>query len=365
MFRNREFKKLIFISLSFVLIEIWLVLNLNKVFQSQQKDWKITIIVCFVSIIVVYVVYIVWFTAMRYRKIAYLSKWLFKLQGSDDDSIAAHIEELKQMTGHEEYKLSDYVEGELSILQNDIHKVTVRMIELNEKLLKDKTYLADTLADISHQLKTPMTSMMVMADLLNDENLPSDKRQEFTGNIQNQLERMEWLLSTLLKMSKLDAGTLKLNISKVDIKKMLEKSVSHLIIPMELKNQTLTIVCNESVGESIMGNLDENWTVEAISNIVKNCMEHTPEGGSINIEYGENPIYTYISISDTGEGISEEDLPHIFERFYKGKNAGKDSVGIGLAFAKQIINMENGSIEVTSKNGEGSCFFVKFYKSSV
>ena len=114
-----------------------------------------------------------------------------------------------------------------------------------------------------------------------------------------------------------------------------------------------------------MLNIDENWTVEAVSNIVKNCMEHTPVDGSIDIEYGENPLYTYINIKDTGEGISNEDLPHIFERFYKGKNAGKDSVGIGLAFARQIINMEKGSIEVTSKKGQGSSFLIKFYKAAV
>lgn len=351
MFRNREFKLLIFISVITLAIEGVLLYYANEV----------TLPIAFV-VLGMYIICIIIFTILRYRRIGRMSQWLFALQGRDNDRISEYIEDLKKLTRHDAYKFTDYVEGELSILQNQLYKVTISMIELNEKLLKDKTYLADTLADISHQLKTPMTSMVVMADLLNDENLPVDKRQEFTANIQNQLERMEWLLSTLLKMSKLDAGTLKLNFTGVDMKNIIEKSVSHLIIPMELKNQTLSIVCREAENERVMLKLDENWTVEAISNIVKNCMEHTPEGGSIDIEYGENPIYAYISITDTGEGISEKDLPHIFERFYKGENAGKDSVGIGLAFARQIINMENGSIEVTSQKGEGSSFFIKFYK---
>lgn len=351
MFRNREFKILIFISLMVLAIEGVLIVNADK----------LTLSIAF-AVLVLYVIYIIIFTVLRYRRIGKMSQWLFALQGRDNDRISEYIEELKKLIRHDAYRFTDYVEGELSILQNQLYKVTISMIELNEKLLKDKTYLADTLADISHQLKTPMTSMLVMADLLNDDNLPADKRQEFTGNIQNQLERMQWLLSTLLKMSKLDAGTLKLNPSNVDMRNIIEKSVSHLVIPIELKNQTLSIACKEAETEKVMLKLDENWTVEAISNIVKNCMEHTPEGGSIDIEYGENPIYTYISIKDTGEGISDKDIHHIFERFYKGENAGKDSVGIGLAFARQIINMENGSIEVTSQKGEGSSFFIKFYK---
>ena len=354
MFRNKEFRLLAAISVAVILVEALLILNMDKARMPAA-----------IGIIVIYVLFVIVFTMLRYKKIGEISQWLFMLQGGDNDRISEHIESLKKLTSHDEYKLTEYVEGELSILQSEIYKVTVRMIELNERLLRDKTYLADTLADMSHQLKTPMTSMMVMADLLNDSNLPADKRQEFTGNIQSQLERMEWLLSTLLKMSKLDAGTLKLNLSPVKAEQVIEKAVSHLIIPMELKNQNLTIRCKDEKNKNILLNIDENWTVEAVSNIVKNCMEHTPASGSIDIEYGENPLYTYIRIKDTGEGISNEDLPHIFERFYKGKNAAKDSVGIGLAFARQVINMENGSIEVSSRKGEGSSFFIKFHKGAV
>lgn len=372
MFRNKEFKRLIAISVIAVLLELCLLFNMDRVIYNIGKGSKTIFIVLEMTLIVVYIMYIVAFTTARYKKIDTLSKWLFKLQGRDTDSIATYIEDLKRLTSHDEFKLDNYVEGELSILQSDIHKVTVRMIELNERLLKDKTYLADTLADMSHQLKTPMTSMMVMADLLNDGNLPADKREEFTKNIQNQLERMEWLLSTLLRMSKLDAGTLKLNPELADIENVLRKSVEHLLIPMELKNQTLTIKrsdiaekdydLQENGAEPLYVKLDVNWTVEAIANIVKNCMEHTPVDGRIDIAYGKNPLYDYIAIEDNGAGIVEEDLPHIFKRFYKGKNASKDSVGIGLAFAKQIINMENGSIDVTSTPNQGTKFLIKIYR---
>ena len=292
MFRNKEFKRLFLVSVIALLAELLLLLN-TKVFK-----------VCVMAVMVMYVVYVLYFTIVRYRKIESMSKFLFKLQGRDTDSIATYIEELKNLSSHDEFKLENYVEGELSILQSDIHKVTVRMIELNERLLKDKTYLADTLADISHQLKTPMTSMMVMSDLLNDGELPPDKRAEFTKNIQNQLSRMEWLLTTLLRMSKLDAGTLKLNIESVDLERLIKKSVEHLLIPIELKNQNLVILRDDSQDTSLYIRADENWTVEAIANIVKNCMEHTPIDGSITIKYGANPLYDFIIIADNGVGIS-------------------------------------------------------------
>ncbi len=362
MLRNREFKGLILVSILVLVAELFIGLLLGEVLTIGIELDKALLIGGNVLLICGYIVYVVIFTIGRYRRISKMSKWLFKLQGNNSDSISSYIEELKNLTSHDEFKMKNYVEGELSILQSDIHKVTVRMIELNERLLKDKTYLADTLADISHQLKTPMTSMMVMADLLNDGELPAYKRQEFTKNIQNQLERMEWLLTTLLRMSKLDAGTLKLTPKDMDAKCLINRSVEHLLIPIELKNQVLSIGRDDgNEDEPLTINVDENWTVEALANIVKNCMEHTREGGAIHITYGKNPLYNYICIRDNGVGISDEDLPHIFERFYKGKNAAKDSVGIGLAFAKQIINMENGNIEVTSKEGEGSRFLIKFY----
>ncbi|MCI8549159.1 MAG: HAMP domain-containing histidine kinase [Lachnospiraceae bacterium] len=278
--------------------------------------------------------------ALRYRKIASLSVYLRRV-----------------LNGEKKLDIPDNVEGELSILRNDIYKLVTKMETQAELLLDDKRYLADSLSDISHQLKTPMTSMMVMTDILREENLPAEKREVFVRSIRSQLKRMEWLLSSLLKMSKLDAGTIQFKREEVSVKALVEKAVEHLLIPMELKNQTFVV--NIPEGQSLV--CDFQWTAEAISNIVKNCMEHTPEEGRIMI-YSENKgIYTQLVVEDTGEGIAPEDLPHIFERFYKGKNGGKDSVGIGLAMAKHILSIQNGQIEALSEPGKGSRFILRLY----
>lgn len=293
------------------------------------------------------------FTLRRYRHIKKLSEYLTKIQ-----NLSKH-QELKSV--YEEMSLKSYSEGELSILKTEVYKVTRMLIEQKEKLAADKTFLADSLADISHQLKTPLTSLTVMADLLDDRDLPDEKKAEFVENIHIQLNRIEWLVSTLLKMSKLDAGTVILNLKECNIKKLTEKAFNHLIIPMELKNQSLIIEGDKNA----YCICDENWTAEAMANIAKNCMEHTQTGGYIKVTFEENSIYSRIIIEDNGMGIDSEDLPHIFERFYKGKNSSTDSVGIGLAFAKQIIAMENGTIEAGSKLNKGTRFEIRLYKTVV
>lgn len=295
----------------------------------------------------------VFFNVMRYIYIKKLSEYLIKIQ-----NLNSH-EELKSIYWN--MSLKSYSEGELSILKTEVYKVTRMLIEQKERLLSDKTFLADSLADISHQLKTPLTSLTVMADLLEEKDLPDEKRAEFIQNIHVQLNRIEWLVSTLLKMSKLDAGTICLNLKNCNIKKVADRAFSHLLIPMELKNQSL-IVEGDLKACCIC---DENWTAEALANIAKNCMEHTGDGGYIKVSYDENAIYSRIVIEDNGIGIDSEDLPHIFERFYKGKHSSSDSVGIGLAFARQIIAMENGTIDVSSKINSGTRFEIRLYKTVV
>ena len=257
--------------------------------------------------------------------------------------------------------LRDNVEGELSALKNDIYKVTVMLAHQADLLQKDKLYLADTLADISHQLKTPLTSMMVMTDLLEQPDLPAEKRREFTGHIRSQLQRMEWLISSLLKLSKLDAGTIRFKKEQVFLPKLIEKATEHLMLLMDVKQQTLVLDGDSQT--YFLG--DPDWSAEAMTNLIKNCIEHTPSGGTIHIQYESSILATQIIISDTGEGVSKEDLPHIFERFYKGKNSSRDSVGIGLAMAKNIIQRQNGTIEATSEIGKGMTFTIKFYRSIV
>ena len=284
------------------------------------------------------------FTRWRYRQIHLLSGYLRRIAGGD-------------------YSLDvrDNQEGELSILKNEIYKVTVTLSEQASLLKKDKQFLADSLSDISHQLKTPITSMSVMAELLQSENLPQDKRAEFVRNIHSQLERLKWLVSALLKLSRIDAGTIEFKKERIRVRELVSRAVEPILIPMELKGQTLEITGDEDAG--LTG--DMNWTVEALTNIVKNCMEHTPAGGRIAIVFSENSLYTAITISDNGEGIHKQDLPHIFKRFYKGKNAHQDSIGIGLAMSRSIIENQNGTIEVSSEKGKGTTFTVKFYKGVV
>ena len=255
--------------------------------------------------------------------------------------------------------IDDNTEGELSILKNNLYKVITLLQSQNEYLKNDKLYLADSIADISHQLKTPLTSMMVMCELLENEENP-DKRQEFVSVINNQLSKMKWLITNILKISKLDADATEFKREEVSILSVLDDSLKPFALTAELKNIAIQNGANDFVF-----NGDESWTVEAVSNIVKNCLEHTNDGGKIIIASESTNLYNKLTISDNGCGIAEEDLPHIFERFYHGKNSSKDSVGIGLALAKTVFEKENASVTVESEQGRGSVFEIRFYKSVV
>lgn len=255
--------------------------------------------------------------------------------------------------------IDDNTEGELSILKNNLYKVITLLQSQNEYLKNDKLYLADSIADISHQLKTPLTSMMVMCELLENEENP-DKRQEFVAVINNQLSKMKWLITNILKISKLDADATEFKREEVSISKVLDDSLKPFALTAELKNIAIQNGANDFVF-----NGDESWTVEAVSNIVKNCLEHTNDGGKIIIASDSTNLYNKLTISDNGCGIAEEDLPHIFERFYHGKNSSKDSVGIGLALAKTVFEKENASVSVESEQDRGSVFEIRFYKSVV
>lgn len=255
--------------------------------------------------------------------------------------------------------IDDNTEGELSILKNNLYKVITLLQSQNEYLKNDKLYLADSIADISHQLKTPLTSMMVMCELLENEENP-DKRQEFVAVINNQLSKMKWLITNILKISKLDADATEFKREEVSISKVLDDSLKPFVLTAELKNVIIQNGANDFVF-----NGDESWTVEAVSNIVKNCLEHTNDGGKIIIASDSTNLYNKLTISDNGCGIAEEDLPHIFERFYHGKNSSKDSVGIGLALAKTVFEKENASVSVESEQDRGSVFEIRFYKSVV
>ena len=265
----------------------------------------------------------------------------------------------KVLSGNDVPDITDQEEGELSILKTNIYKATTTLKFQKELLADDKRMLADAIADISHQLKTPLTSMMVMNDLLLNEE-DAAKREEFIKTQSSQLGRMNWLIQTLLKLSKLDAGTALLKNEDIKSSVLVSNALKPFEIQMELKD-----IAKNITGPDIDITCDKNWTLEVIQNIIKNCIEHMDEGGLLRIETSETNLYTQIAVSDTGCGIDESDLLHIFERFYKGKNASKDSVGIGLALARTIMTSQHGDIIVESNKGEGSTFFVRFYKTIV
>lgn len=262
-------------------------------------------------------------------------------------------------SGNFDLDIMDNSEGEMSILKNNLYKIMTLLKTQNEQLNTDKLYLADSLADISHQLKTPLTSMMVMSDLLKDEK-NEDKRNEFLSIIEVQLDKMKWLITNLLKISKLDAGTTEFKHEKFNISPVLEKSLKPFYVTCDIREIEID---NEINDFEFVG--DDNWTGEAIENIIKNCIEHTENNGTIKFFSERTNVYNSLFIQDNGCGIAKEDLPHIFERFYHGKNSSSESVGIGLALAKTVLEKERGDIIVKSELGKGSIFELRFYKAIV
>lgn len=258
-------------------------------------------------------------------------------------------------------KLTEYQEGVFSNLKNDIYKITNQLQEQKELLRKEKSQLEITLSDISHQLKTPLTSLYVINNLLEDDKLDSKMRHAFLKKNAQQLQRIEWLVTSLLKLSRLESGTVQLQRKKVKIQDLLTEALDPLQIPMELKKQTLTLQGDKNTSVLI----DFHWTVEAISNIIKNAHEHTPEEGHISLSWEDNPLYVLLTIQDDGEGIDKKDLPHIFERFFKGSHNAKESIGIGLNMSRQILMREDAIVRVESKKQEGTKFFIYFMKRTI
>lgn len=259
------------------------------------------------------------------------------------------------------FDLSRFAEGELSILSSEIYKMTVRLREQADALKKDKIYLADSLADISHQIRTPLTSINLIANFLSEENLNESRRRQLTQELFQLLSRIDWLITTLLKISKLDAGSIQMEHEPVLVGELIKKAANLVAIPMELRNQQLIVHVDGEA--SYQG--DFTWSVEAVGNILKNCMEHTPEGGTITVEVQDNTLFTELVISDDGEGFVEEDIPHLFERFYKGKNAGDNSFGIGLALSRMIVQAQDGTIRAVNGSNGGAAFILRFYKTTI
>lgn len=307
---------------------------------------------CLLAFSVLYILVYYIFTGMRYQKLKQLSLEL--------DSM---------LHNNTPIEFQKYREGELSILESELSKITLRLSEQAAALANDKQFLADSMADISHQIRSPLTSSNLILSLLKEQDLPPGRRQKLLRELTQLLSRIDWLVESLLKMSKMDAGTVTFQHLPVSVLELIKQAAEPLLIPMELREQTLDIIPKEAPLNASDGHGpltpqffgDLAWSTEALLNILKNCMENTPAGGQIQVSFSQNALFTEIVIEDNGPGFTKEDLPHLFERFYKGKNASEHSVGIGLALARMIITQQNGTLKAENRAEGGARFIIKMY----
>jgi signal transduction histidine kinase len=262
-------------------------------------------------------------------------------------------DDIRRIIDGQELDLRNNREGVWGILRNDIHILANLKSEQLNVIEHERDAMKDTLTNISHQIKTPLTSMMIMADLL--ENAPAEKQAEFLSNIRTGLMRLEWLASALLKIAKLDAGTVKFSVESVKSDTLVKLALEPLQILLDIKNQSVEII------DEVELYCDKRWTAEALTNVIKNASEYSPEGSCVLIDFGMNPICKWISVTDSGDGIAGNKITGLFQRF-EGSRSEK-GYGIGLPLALAIMRGQNGDIEVDGGgNGTGATFTLKFFK---
>lgn len=255
------------------------------------------------------------------------------------------------------FKMKDINEEDLSLLKNEIYKTTIMLNEISEISKKDKKELEESLEDISHQLKTPLTSILIMIDtLLDDEDMDQNTREDFLRNMKREVMNINFLVKSILKLSRLDTNTVKFISKKESVKEIINEAILNVSLLSDLKN----VKIETNLSDSFI-TCDYKWQIEALTNILKNSIEHSYENNKVLIESSENNAYVKIIIKDFGTGIAKEDINHIFERFYKGKDSDYDSIGIGLALSKSIIEKQNGKISVESSD-DGTTFTIKYFK---
>ena len=267
---------------------------------------------------------------------------------------------LKQLNkGIYTLKIEDNGEGEFSKLRNELYKTTVLLKEAAENSEKEKEQLTDSLADISHQIKTPITSIRILLDNLEDNpDMEPEVRKDFIREISKQIDWISSLVISLLKMAKFDAGTIKMENSKINAKKLIDNVLDNLSILIEIKE----IEVITKIDEKASFIADYKWQLEAITNIVKNAIEHSMQNSKIYITVENTSMFLKIKVRDEGKGISKKDRKHIFERFYKSRDSQEGNVGIGLPLAKTIIEQNNGYIKVDSEPDKGTTFEIKYMK---
>lgn len=266
------------------------------------------------------------------------------------EALTAYLEEVNTGGGR---ILLQSGEDDLSKLQDEIYKTVTELYRTREMALEAKNNFAENLYNIAHQIKTPITSASLSLQMMRESLSPA-----YIEQIQRQLSRLARLEESLLLLSRLDAGVLSFEKRETDVFTLLELAAEQL---EELFREAEVSIEIPEAGEMIIL-ADMEWTMEAVMNLLKNCMEHTLRGGMVRCSYEQNPIYTQITITDTGSGFAREDIPHLFERFYRGKDAKKEGVGIGLALSKEIIERQNGTITARNLPGGGGCFEIRIYR---
>lgn len=262
------------------------------------------------------------------------------------------------LRGAEQIELERFSEGELSVLSDEIRKMTVMLREQNAAIRQERNFMKEAMEDISHQLRTPLTSAMLTVQMLRSSESNPQQQRENMQELVKLLTRMQWLIETLLGLSRLEAGAVMFQNTEIRCAALLQEAIEPISVAMELKDITMRL----DIDEDAVFTGDWQYCIEALCNLLKNCMEHTPAGGEITVSAKQNVLYTGIVITDSGNGIAPEDLPHIFERFYRGSTFSKSGYGIGLAFARKIIAAQNGVIQVRNAEPHGAQFEIRFYR---
>lgn len=312
--------------------------ELDKLIETNKKQNIIYIVVVELIALGIYLVYVI----SQEKKIKEINDYI---NGINNKNYTLKIEENNN--------------SELSRLRNELYKTTVLLKETAELSVKEKENLSTAIADISHQLKTPLTSIRIMLDNIQDDpDMEKEVREDFLMEISKQIDWISSLVISLLKIAKFDAGTIKMENEEIHVQKLIDAVIGNLAILIELKE----IEIITKIDEKAVFLADYKWQQEALTNILKNAIEHSNQKSKIYIEVENTSVFLKIKIRDEGQGISKFDQKHIFERFYKAKNSSENSIGIGLALAKTIIEKNNGYVKVDSEVGKGTTFEIKYLK---